>query len=351
MKKNNFKIKPKRKKRKKNNTGKGRQKRWKNERMLLVLLSVLLFLILFGYFLRNEFKTESGLFKSSTRISVIDVSQWEGTIDWKKVKNSDIRHAILKIGSGDYDGEGFHEDPLFQLNYENAVRENISCGVYFFSYAVTADEAKREALYCLELLEKYYIKPSDLFFPVAFDLEYDKALRTGRRNCTDMTLAFCKTMEAAGFEPMIYSSASYLKDYLIYREIEDYKLWVANYEAAGPAFGKPYVMWQYSEDGRVDGIEDLCDMNYWYTNYIEVQELKAGTDSLTLKKGKKQTLDIKILPANATNQRLAFASSNEKVVKILDTQKGTIKAAGSGTAWITIETPSGIKERIRVKVE
>ena len=69
------------------------------------------------------------------------------------------------------------------------------------------------------------------------------------------------------------------------------------------------------------------------------------------KKGMTQTLDVKILPSNATNQRLNFSSSNEKAVKILDAQKGIIEAAGSGTAWITIETPSGIKERIRVKIK
>jgi GH25 family lysozyme M1 (1,4-beta-N-acetylmuramidase) len=212
-------------------------------------------------------------------------------------------------------------------------------------------EAKREALYCLDLLKKYEISPSDLFFPVAFDIEYDKALRTGKRNCTDMTLAFCETIKEAGYEPMIYSSASYLEHNLIYSEIKDYKLWVANYEAAGPAFGKPYAMWQYSEDGKVDGIKDLCDMNYWYTSYIEAEELKTDSDSLTLRKGDTSTLNISILPSNATNQRLTFKSSNKNVVKILNEQTGSIEAVGKGKAWITVQTPSGIKEKIQVKVK
>ena len=166
-----------------------------------------------------------------------------------------------------------------------------------------------------------------------------------------MTLAFCNTIEEAGYEPMIYSSASYLENNLIYREIEDYKLWVANYEASGPAFGKPYAMWQYSDDGQVDGIKDLCDMNYWYTNYIGVEELELTKESLTLHTGSSTTIDVTILPRNATNKRLAFQSSNENVVNIVDEQSGKIEAVDKGTAWITVQTPSGIKERIKIKVK
>ena len=328
-----------------------RKKTKHNYKILFLLLPVIIILFLLIYLFRDGAGTNPTIFKTSSTIPVIDVSKWEGDIDWYKVKSSGIRHAILKIGSGDYDGSGFNEDSSFETNYKNTVKEGFDCGVYFFSYAVTPDEARREALYCLELLEKYDIKPSDLFFPVAFDIEYDKALKTGKRNCTDMTLAFCETMEEAGYEPMIYSSASYLEHNLIYREIEDYKFWVANYEANGPAFGKPYAMWQYSEDGQVDGIKDFCDMNYWYTNYIEVEELKIKKDSLSLEAGSTSSLDVTILPRNATNKRVTFKSSNKNVVKIQDEQTGTVEAVKKGTAWITVQTPSGIKERIKIKVK
>lgn len=333
-------------------TKKKKSKARKRQKKSFFLLFPALFLLFLFYILfQNKFDLKSNLLTSSSTIPVIDISKWEGEIDWQKVRNSGIHHAILKIGSGDHNGEGFKEDSLFETNYKNAVEHGISCGVYFFSYAVTAEEAKREAFFCLDLLDKYDLTSRDLFFPVAFDMEYDKALQTGRRNCTNMTLAFCETIKEAGYEPMIYSSASYLEDKLIYREIKDYKLWVAHYEAVGPDFGKPYVMWQYSENGQVDGVNDLCDMNYWYTNYIEVQDLKIATDSLKLKKGHTKTLDVTIVPFNATNKRLTFKSSNEKVVKIVNDQTGSVKAVGTGNAWITVQTPSGIKERIRIKVQ
>ncbi len=335
-----------------NSSKKKKQKKGKcNRKPCLIFLPIFILFLLFCFLFQNKLKAENKDLTSSSVIPVIDVSKWEGTIHWNQVKSSGIRHAILKIGSGDHDGEGFHEDPIFETNYKNAVKNDIFCGVYFFSYAITTEEAKREALYCLDLLKKYDIKPSDLFFPVAFDIEYDKALQTGKRNCTDMTLTFCETIKEAGYEPMIYSSASYLENKLIYHEIKDYKLWVANYEASGPAFGKPYAMWQYSEHGHVDGIKDLCDMNYWYTNYIEVRELRTEEKSLTIQKGDTLTLNISIFPANATNKRLIFKSSNENVVKILDDQTGYIEAVNQGTAWITIRTPSGVKEHLRIIVE
>ena len=287
----------------------------------------------------------------SSVIPVIDVAKWEGKIDWKKVKKSGIHHAVLKIGSGDHDGTGFNEDPLFETNYKNAVRKGIECGVYFFSYAVTKEEAKKEAQYCLSLLKKYNIEPSDLFFPVAFDIEYDRALQTGKRNCTDMTVAFCETIKEAGYEPMVYSSAAYFTSRLYYQEIKDYKLWVANYDAGGPAFGKPYSMWQYSEDGVVDGVKDLCDMNYWYTDYIPVQQIHVDEFRVTMKTGETKLLNASTIPENATNQRLDYTSSNERVVRITDHLTGEVEAVGSGTAWITVKSPTGVKERMKIKVE
>ena len=201
------------------------------------------------------------------RIQVIDVSVYNGRINWKKVKDQKINHAMLRIGSGINSRRKGSEDSRFASNYRSVSYASIHTGVYYYPYASTKKQAKQEAAHCLSLLQKYGIEPGDLDLPVAFDIEEEPVLKTGRENVTGITETFCEEIKKAGFTPMIYSGASALKSYFIYYKIKDYEIWVAHYtEADAPSIPFPYRMWQYTSSASVEGAntkQGRCDVNYY----------------------------------------------------------------------------------------
>ena len=202
------------------------------------------------------------------RIQVIDVSSYNGKVNWKKVKDQKINHAMLKIGSGiRHPKRKGKEDPLFAANYRNASYAAIHTGVYYYSYAATKEEAGKEAEHCLSLLKKHGIQPDDLDLPVAFDIEERDVLNTGKENVSEITAAFCDKIKKAGYTPMVYSSASALKNHFIYDKIKNYEIWVAHYtDASSPAIPFEYRMWQYTSSASIEGANTKsgrCDVNYY----------------------------------------------------------------------------------------
>lgn len=201
------------------------------------------------------------------RIQVIDVSSYNGRVNWKKVKDQKINHAMLRIGTGIDSKRKGSEDERFGSNYRSASYASIHTGVYYYSYASTEKQARQEARHCLSLLRKYGIDPQDLDLPVAFDIEEESVFETGRENVTKITEAFCEEIKEAGYTPMIYSGASALKSYFIYDRIKDYEIWVAHYtEADAPSIPFPYRMWQYTSSASVEGAntaQGRCDINYY----------------------------------------------------------------------------------------
>ncbi len=200
------------------------------------------------------------------QVQAIDVSSWNEKVDWKKVRQQDIYYAMIKLGSGSRDGQEAREDRYFKRNYKKGVHYGMNMGVYFYSYATTVEEAKQEAADCLAMLEKYQITPEDLTMPVAFDVEEEKTLATGRNQVTAMAQAFCEEIQAAGFTPMIYANAQTLNWKFQYHKIRNYKIWVAHYDVERPAFTHPYDMWQYTDVASVEGANTdrgICDMNYY----------------------------------------------------------------------------------------
>lgn len=201
------------------------------------------------------------------RIRVIDVSSYNGTVNWKKVKDQEINHAMLKIGSGINGKRKGTQDGKFSVNFRNAGYAAIHRGVYYYSYALTVEDAKKEAGHCLKLLKDHGVQPSDLDLPVALDIEEKAVFGTGKENTTAITKTFCEEIKKAGFEPMVYSSASALKNYFSYSMIKQYKIWVAHYtKAAEPDIPFPYQMWQYTSQASVPGANTgggRCDVNYY----------------------------------------------------------------------------------------
>jgi GH25 family lysozyme M1 (1,4-beta-N-acetylmuramidase) len=193
----------------------------------------------------------------------IDVSYYQGDIDWEKVASSGIQFAMVRLGYRGYGEEGkLVEDKLAFQNIEGALDAGLKVGIYFFSQAITVEEAVEEAEFVLKRIEKY-----DITMPIVYDWEYISAeSRTGNvdaRLLTDCTKAFCERIQQAGYEPMIYFNADQSHKQMYLEELTQYPFWLAMYESE---MDYPYKidMWQYSCTGTVPGIEGNVDLNLYF---------------------------------------------------------------------------------------
>ncbi|MGN1051393.1 MAG: glycoside hydrolase family 25 protein, partial [Acutalibacteraceae bacterium] len=191
----------------------------------------------------------------------IDISSYQGDIDWKMVKKAGVDYVMLRCGGRGYGQDGvLYEDTKFEENAKEALDAGLEVGVYFFSQAITEEEAIEEAQYALEKIKDFKIT-----YPVAFDwevIDHDTA-RTdnmGRETLTDMALAFCEEIKKAGYVPMLYSSRHLLYFNYDMARLKDIDLWIASYGET-PKFYYNFAMWQYSTDGTMYGIEGKVDLN------------------------------------------------------------------------------------------
>ena len=197
----------------------------------------------------------------------IDVSRYQGTIDWEKVKNDGVEFAIIRTGARGWGTGKLIFDKKFENNIKGAMAQGINCGVYFYTQAIDEEEAIEEANFVLESLKKVKITPEKLTYPVFFDIEdpeVGKKARTYKLNTkqrTDICIAFSETIKKAGFVPMIYSSKGWFKNKLDTPLLsEQYGIWLAHWTKQTNYEGE-YKLWQYSEKGKVDGIKGKVDMN------------------------------------------------------------------------------------------
>ena len=199
----------------------------------------------------------------------IDVSSNQGKIDWKKVKNQ-IDFTIIKVGVR-YWGSGLiGEDRMYKTNIENAIKEGIPCGVYFYSQAINEEEGIKEAEWTLEKIRGYKIS-----YPVIIDTESTgnggRADYISVEDRTKAVKAFCKKVKEAGYTPMIYSNKDWIINSLDMSQLSEYDIWLAHYVKGAPRvksdYKGEYTIWQYSSSGRIDGIEDVVDMDIGYRKY------------------------------------------------------------------------------------
>lgn len=204
---------------------------------------------------------EDGIRTSRTGI---DVSSYQGTINWKKVANDDISFAFLRIGGQYYRKEGgFYSDTYFEKNYTGATTNGVDIGVYFFSQAITPEEAQQEALWVINQLNG---RPLDL--PIVYDLENPAAdsrfhlANLNRQQVTDLALAFCETIQANGYEAAVYTNPSWIRNTLYLDQLLQYPLWLAHYTTnLLPSGSDSWTWWQYTSSGTVDGISGKTDLN------------------------------------------------------------------------------------------
>ena len=191
----------------------------------------------------------------------VDVSSHQGIVDWEKVRAEGIDFAILRIGYRGYGQAGkLCEDSMFEENYNKAKEYGIEIGAYFFSQAVNIDEVKEEAEMVLEKL-----KGKEITYPVSFDLEKIKNDTARTDNLTNeeidnMTLEFCKIMEENGYTPCIYANAKTFTTRMQLDRYNKYQKWYADYQTK-PLYPYEFTIWQYTETGRIDGINGGVDIN------------------------------------------------------------------------------------------
>ena len=192
----------------------------------------------------------------------IDVSKYQGNIAWKQVKDSGIEFAIIKAGGSD---DGFYTDHTFEANYRNAKAVGLPLGAYYIvgSGCVSKEDGIADAKRFLKMLEGKTFE-----YPVYIDLETTSpATKSGT---TDAVLAFCQTMEAAGYFCGIYASdISGFKDRLELSRLKTRALWVASYGSM-PKYVSSYGIWQKSSTGRVPGIVGDVDLDECYVDYTAI---------------------------------------------------------------------------------
>lgn len=194
----------------------------------------------------------------------IDVSEYQPEVDWVKVKDAGAEFVMVRLGFRGYGEAGnMAEDSMFKKHIEGARNAGLDVGVYFFSQAITDEEALEEAEFVLERIKNY-----EITCPVAYDVEeikFDES-RTDNldseqftRNCK----IFCDKVEEAGYETMIYANMKWLAFTLDMEDLTKYEKWYADYEIV-PQNPYEISMWQYTETGSIDGVEGNVDLNIWF---------------------------------------------------------------------------------------
>ena len=198
-----------------------------------------------------QFRSSARAYHPSATKKGIDVSEWNGTIDWEKVKASGIDYAIIRCGYGmNYSNQ---DDKYWLRNVSECERLGIPFGVYIYSYATNTDRALSEAQHVLRL-----INGRNLTYPVYFDMEDDSTIGS---DLAAIANTFCTTIQNAGYAVGVYSSTSWWNSYLTNSCFANWHRWVAEW---GPTcnYKGQYAMWQYTSDGSVNGIDGRVDMNY-----------------------------------------------------------------------------------------
>lgn len=196
----------------------------------------------------------------------IDVSKYQGDIDWAAVASDGVEYAFVRLGLRGYGSGKLVLDEFYDQNMRGASAAGIKTGVYFFTQAVTVEEAVEEADYVLDNIKDY-----DVSYPIVFDVEMivnddGRANNLSQKDRTDIAIAFCDKIKAAGYTPMIYGNVKCFTKLLDMTRLNDYEKWYAFYD---DYMYMPYDVgiWQYTERGKVAGINTGVDLNISFKAY------------------------------------------------------------------------------------
>lgn len=210
---------------------------------------------------RKYYFAQNGVLSSKVGI---DVSVFQGNIDWNKVKADGIDFVIMRAGYRGWGTGKIVKDSKFEEYYRGATAAGLEVGVYFYSQAITEQEAVDEAKFVLELLKTHPIDG-----PVAFDIEgsYESESRVNdpsitNQDRTNFAKAFCSTIRSAGYVPQVYTYLSYAYNYMYMDQLTNYQTWIAHYTSSNvTSYANSFKCWQYTSSGSVNGINAKVDMN------------------------------------------------------------------------------------------
>ena len=202
----------------------------------------------------------------------IDVSEWQGKIDWEEVSKTGITFAMIRCGYRGVKGSNIYEDAEFKDNIEGAIKAGLYVGVYFFGTAKNSKEALEEANFVIDLIKGY-----KLSYPVVYDIETVNEGRLKGVNIEDVSnavLTFTETIASYGYDTMIYSNKNTFTYKLYTGKFAGKLIWLAHYTEKTDYKGE-YSMWQYTKEGKVSGIKGYVDLNVSYFKYVnEPDEIK-----------------------------------------------------------------------------
>lgn len=282
----------------------------------------------------------------------IDVARYQGTIDWEKVSQSGVDFAIIRLGYRSITDGAIFADINARYNLQEAQKYGIKTGGYFFSTAVSVEEAVEEARWVGELVARYSIT-----YPIAYDCElfteeYSRQYGLTPQERTDIALAFLEEIENLGYRGMFYASRNDLAEngyWEIQRIESDYKIWVAQYpgevnpETDTSSYEGVHSMWQYSRDGMVPGIAQSVDMNVAYFGYDGVEEPKDKTEPETAEADPEALMSFRDVSEEVTAKEAVnlrdIPSQGENATVLYQLQNGEVitRTGISDSGWSRVE--------------
>lgn len=280
----------------------------------------------------------------------VDVSEHNGTIDWRAVAASgQADFAFVRVGYRGYTSGGLNPDSRYRDNLAGALDAGLDVGAYLYSQATTVAEAREEAYYALELLGSY---AQQLTLPVVIDFEYaESGGYTGRlynaklppSAATDICNAFCEVIRSAGLEPCVYANSVMLGEKM-YAAGLTAPVWLANYTDE-TAYAGEYTYWQYTSSGVVAGFAGAVDCNYWYaagpdrwTQWAE--DLTMDEAALTVQAGESAAISASLWPAGCVDSLRYY--SEDPTIAYVDKLSGRVTGFRAGTVQVWAETASGL---------
>lgn len=282
----------------------------------------------------------------------IDVSKWQGIIDWKKVKDAGVEFAMIRVGYRTQVDGKITEDPYAKYNLQQAQKNGIKLGAYFFSTAVNEKEAKEEAKWVAE-----FIAPYKITYPVAYNCEgftdpENRQYGMTKEERSRLVTVFLDYIKESGYTPMFYASKNEMegsRDWDTSLLTRKYKIWVAHYpdyinlENPKSGYSGTHDMWQYTSNGRVPGIDGPVDLNVAYFGYTKEAEAKGNAPAEEAEADPAALINFKevnetVTAKEVTNLRnIPSLDKGSKVIEVLRYGDTAIRTGIGDNGWSRVE--------------
>lgn len=284
----------------------------------------------------------------------IDVSKYQGEIDWDSVKAAGYSFAMIRVVSSSNE-LGTYVDPYFEINVQGAQDAGLDVGAYIYTYAHSNAEIDDEISIALPVLNKYKFQ-----LPIFFDFEDSLIASNGKDTNTAICRHGFQTLIKNGYYPGLYTGKNWGTTYIDAAALQDYPYWLAHWTAQTDC-PLEYGIWQYANDGTVGGISGNVDLDHGlidfepymthngYNNLTEapnipVQSVSIEPNSISILEGESTNLKTTISPSNATNQKVTWETNNNLIATVTNT--GLVVGVSAGSTTIKVTTEDGLKTAI-----